>query len=340
MKFAVVISVGRGPESLTRAVKTQRLLLDLMGERLESVRLAAPHLFEFACIGAVTDRPDLFVIAGGPRAARLAGQIAHRHGVPILFLPGARAYDWGRRLWGSLSLDDMIAALAREDIRPTRLGAGFAGGEIFLGDARLGFLPQLANLNETFRETEMAMEGWSVFSRAVSLGRTIAGGRPEMHCPERDSMRVATLIVTAQGFDGSPSRNLAMQRPQNFSCSIWKYANPIAYTFAALKALAGGDWRKRADADCFECNELSIDMHSARWIVLDGEPVWSQKRVVLRFQPDAVRVFSFRQEQKGIDSNQSRTTLRHPAMNTEKKGTTGRRTAFSYRTPAEAGKRK
>ena len=113
MNIAAVIHVAPGLDALTRATQTQNLLLEHLGAQLGSIRLAIPRLFKFACLGAIAEKPDMLVVAGGPRAARRAGQMAYARRLPILFLPGHRSPRWAMRLWGSLSLEEMVAALAQ-----------------------------------------------------------------------------------------------------------------------------------------------------------------------------------------------------------------------------------
>src|SRR5262249_13808125 len=143
--------------------------LEHMGTRLESIRLAAPRLLRPACLAAVAESPDVLVIAGGPRTARRAAQIPYESSVPILFLPGARSPAWTGPLWGTLSLEDLIAALAREQVIPTQLSAGSANGQIFFDTASCGLLPQVPELRQAFGEAECFSEEWKVLARAANV---------------------------------------------------------------------------------------------------------------------------------------------------------------------------
>ena len=194
MKLAVVIGVGTGPEAFTQAAKTQALLLTQMGEKLGSVRIAVPRHLHSACAGAIADRPDVLVVAGGPRTARRAGQVAYQHGVPILFLPGLSSSHWAQRLWGSLSLEAMIAALSREEIGFSRLGVGIAGGEIFFDEARCGLLPQLALTHGALREAEGFSERW----RVLACDQLLSSVRSVRTVPAR-SWRAVKRIVPRLG---------------------------------------------------------------------------------------------------------------------------------------------
>lgn len=293
MKYGVVISVGPGQTALEHAVKTQSLLLQHMGDKLDSIRLAVPRLLEPACLGAVADLPDVLVVAGGPRTARRAGQIAHEKGIPILFLPGLRSPHWAKRLWGCLPLEGLIAALAREEIRPARLGVGIVGDRVFFGDARCGLFAQLDELHEGFRERE---GGWKVLMRAADVGKSIVRPGLEIHSLLIDVTRAAAFIVTAQNFDGSVSRTQAVPLLRTFSCTAWKHPDLFTHMHALLRAAAGRDWRKRTDVEHFECDELNVDAHGSQWIVLDDEPNWFSGIAAFRFLPEAVRTCAFRIE--------------------------------------------
>ena len=199
MRCAVVISVGPGPGALAKATRTQTLLLDHMGENLDSIRLAVPRLLQPACISAIADRPDMLVIAGGPRTARKAGQVAHKERVPILFLPGARVPHWATPLWNSLSLESMIAALARDDVKATRIGVGMAGDEIFFDEAQCGILPQLAEVRDAFCQAEALSDGLKVLARVTSLGSSLMRPGVRIRCDESELGKATALVVTAHG---------------------------------------------------------------------------------------------------------------------------------------------
>ena len=146
MKLAVVIDVGHGDEALKLAVHTQMLLLERLGTRLDSIRLAAPRLLDIAYASALAEKPDVLVMVGCARSARRAGQLAYEQKIPVIFLPGLDAPKWARPLWGTLSLDEMITALARGDIKRVRLSAALAANQVFFHEARCGLLPFLADL--------------------------------------------------------------------------------------------------------------------------------------------------------------------------------------------------
>jgi diacylglycerol kinase family enzyme len=206
MKFAVVINVGSGSEAREFALKTHSLLLEQVGERLDSIRLAVPRLLQAACISAVAEAPDVLVVAGGPRTARRAGQIAYEQGVPLLFLPGLRSPRWAKPLWDSLPLEAMIAALACEEVSPARIAVGMAGDQVFFGDARVGLLPQLAEVHGSFFESETMTESWRSLGRAASLAQSMAHPAVRI-CSSPHDFWASALIVTAQ--DGK----LSCQRP-------------------------------------------------------------------------------------------------------------------------------
>src|SRR5215510_7134662 len=159
MNIAAVIVVAPGRPALARATEMQTLLLEHLGPELGSIRLAVPRLLKFACRGAIAEKPDLLVIVGGPRAARRAGQIAYTHRLPIVFLPGDRGLRWAGQLWGSLSLDEMVEALAHERLTPVRLPVGLAGGQVFFGEAACGFLPQVGQLGSDLAEADTMASG-------------------------------------------------------------------------------------------------------------------------------------------------------------------------------------
>ncbi len=89
-----------------------------------------------------------YMWSGGRDLGVDAGQLGlwDRH-TNSLFARGPSPPKWAQHLWGSLSLKDMIGAIARGDLTPVRLGAGLAQDQIFFKKACFGLLashlPQL-----------------------------------------------------------------------------------------------------------------------------------------------------------------------------------------------------
>jgi hypothetical protein len=293
MKIAVVISVGRDPRALDRATATQALLLEHLSAHLNSIRLAVPRLVQAACLAAVAEEPDFLVFAGGARDARRAGQIAHLHGTPILFLPGFHPPVWARRLWGSLSLEEMVVALAREDVTPTPLGAGFAGEQIFFDNASYGLLPQLTLLSTEFADLERFSDAWQSFRWVAGLARALVRPRVRIECEAMDAARASTLVVTAQGFDAKAARSPPMPRLQTFSCTLWRHRGAAGYLKALLRAARGADWHVGGEPERFECGQLKIDGGATTWLLLDGDPLPFRGPIGFRFQPNTLETFAF-----------------------------------------------
>ena len=192
MNVAAVINVSPGQAALSQATLTQTLLLEHLGPQLGSIRLAVPRLLKPACLGAIAERPDMLVVAGGPRAARRAGQIAYAHRLPILFLPGHRSPPWARRLWGPLSLEDMVAALANGAVTPLQLPAGVAGGQIFFGNAYCGGLPHIRQLRDDLAEVEtLAAAAKMVAETAAACGLVL---RPRIAVQHQGNLRSDRIV--------------------------------------------------------------------------------------------------------------------------------------------------
>ena len=55
MKLAAVLDVGHGTAALKYAIDAQLLLLERLGSKLDSIRLAAPRLHRHACTSAIAE---------------------------------------------------------------------------------------------------------------------------------------------------------------------------------------------------------------------------------------------------------------------------------------------
>jgi diacylglycerol kinase family enzyme len=290
MNIAAVINVAPGQAAFSRATETQNLLLEHLGSQLGSIRLAAPHLLKQACRGAIAERPDLLVIAGGSRPARRAGQVAYTHRLPIVFLPGRIPVPWARPLWGQLSLEEIVAALAKEQVAPVWLPAGMAGGEIFFGNATCGFLPQFRRLRSDIVETESLSASARVISAAASASSLAFGRKVRIWCHGAPRMASA-VTVDVQGL--SPEKSLA--RFGAFACAAWS-RNTASLAGAKLRAALAGDWQSAYPPDRFTCTKLTIQTGSRTWLLLDGEVIPFGGAVELRYIPKAILTFAFAAE--------------------------------------------
>ena len=290
MKLAVVINVTPGAGALSQATHTQSLLLEHLGSRLDSIRLAVPRLLQYACRGAIAESPDLLVVVGGPKAARRAGEVAHTRDVPILFLPGMRFPPWARRLWGSLTLEDMIAALASENITPTKLAAGVAGQHLFFDNVTCGLVPHIAQFGAGLSEADTFADSVQLLSQAAGAIGTLF--RPRMRIASgRSVRRAAALTVNALGSEPEAERGTRVKRLRSLVCSSWPF-HGASHAIAILKALFGGDWRRGVEPERFDCTNLSLDAGKNPWLLLDGEPIQFQGPVEFRFLPEAINTFA------------------------------------------------
>lgn len=267
-------------------MRTQGLLLNCCGARLDSIRLAASRLLQHACRAALAEDPGVLVIVGGPRAARIAGQLAYERGIPILFLPGLRTPMWARHLWGRLSLDDMISALGRGDMKPTQLNASTAGGQIFFDHASCGLLPLAQALHRALAEADVFSEVWKSLVRGMRLSRLIIRPGFRFRCEDSRPRSATALVVSAT------YRESSEVQPPSFAYEAWKHS-----AFEHLGALAGAsfgaDWRRSGHHQQFECTRLAIDQKRATWLLLDGVPRRFDGPVEFAFVRNAIQTFAF-----------------------------------------------
>jgi diacylglycerol kinase family enzyme len=289
MNIAAVINVAPGRAALSHATETQNLLLEHLGSQLGSIRLAAPHLLKQACRGAIAERPDVLVFAGGSRAARCAGQVAYTHRLPIVFLPSRRPAPWARQLWGSFSLEEMVTALAEERLIPLRLPVGLAAGEIFFGNATCGFLPQFRRLRSDLIETESLSASARVLSAAASASSLAFARKIRIWCHGAPRTASAVMVEVQNPPDG------AVRRFGTFACAAWEQSS-ARLAGAKLRAALAGDWQSAYEPDRFNCSKLTLQSGTRTWLLLDGEVIAFNGPVELRYIPRAVQTFAFAAE--------------------------------------------
>jgi diacylglycerol kinase family enzyme len=239
--------------------------------------------------------PDALAVAGGPRSVRRAGQLAHEHGVPILFLPGFRAPQWVQQLWSPLSLEGMARAFANGQVKTIRLGAGAAGNQIFFQQAECGLLPHLPELREAFDEADLFSDGWQVLGRAANvLGRVLCP-QIRFHAENASLHRAAALVLAPGGEHADGTRRGYEDCRTMLECTAYRYGT-LGYAAALVRGSLGADWRGR-NAEHFESPRLTVEAKQGSWILLDGEPLRFDAPIEFRFIPGAVETFGFTCEQ-------------------------------------------
>jgi len=285
MKLAVIIDVGHGAEALKLAVDTQMMLLERLGSRLDSIRLAAPRLLDIAYASALSERPDVLVMVGSARSARRAGQLAYEQKIPVLFLPGLNAPKWAQTLWGALSLEEMIAALARGDIKRVRLGAGLASNQVFFDNASCGLLPFLPELRRDLSDSDTFSEGWQALMRAGDVSHRMLQPGLKFAVQASPTKRATALVLSASEPNLQVGSWPASYVPV-FRGTAFHYG-PFAYLAGLLRGGLGGHWQGGRQ-EHFTCTELSLRVQAGTWILLDGYPLRFRSGVDFRFIPGAV----------------------------------------------------
>jgi len=329
MKLAVVLDVGHERAAQEQAIRTQQKLLDCCGSRLDSIRLAAPRLLSHACRAALAEEPGMLVMVGGPRAARGAGQLAYEWGTPILFLPGSRAPVWARRLWGGLSLDEMISALARGELTPTRLNAGVAGGQIFFDHASCGLLPLVGELRNALAEADIFPEVWKTLLRGAGLARLAVHPRIRFRSEDSPSRSATALVVCPA------AREWGEARTPSLACQAWKHS-AFDHLGTLVSSSFGRNWRRSDPVERFACTHLAIDEKGATWLLLDGVPRRFDGPVEFKCVPDAVQTFAFGPRQAADDHSLSRFPHADARRRSASHGTFGRALTLPTSRPALA----
>jgi diacylglycerol kinase family enzyme len=312
VKLATVINVGYGAVALKHAVETQTLLLDRLGTKLDSIRLAAPKLLRQACASAIAENPDILVMVGGPRSIRRAGEIACERGVPILFLSPDTGV-WTRHLSASLTLEGMVSAIARERFRPVRIDVGTVAGRIFFEEASCGLFPHLAELHRAFEEADTFDEGWRVMSRAVQLAHLLVNPNVYFEGDNLSSGYAARLTVTVLREPVTAIENLRETPDSSLTCSATRY-DALGFLGGFLSRSNGATWR-RPRVEHFKFTKLRVNAGNPSWILLDGEPVRFEGAVQFGFAPTTLQTFAFNAAAPTVNDSNRNDFLRSASLN-------------------------
>lgn len=285
MKLAVVIDVGHGAETLKLAVETQMLLLERLGARLDSIRLAAPRLLDIAYASALAERPDVLVMVGSARSARRAGQLGYEQKIPVIFLPGVNAPEWARSLWGRLTLEEMVTALSRGDIKRVRLGAGLVANQLFFDHAACGLLPFVPELRRDISESDTFSEGWQTLRRAADVYYRMLQRQLKFSVQGSAINRATALVLRAT--EGHVQKgSVPESRLPMFHATAFHYG-PLGYLAGFMRGSVGQAWHGGRQEN-FACRELSLHAQPGAWILLDGDPLRLPGGAEFRFIPGAI----------------------------------------------------
>ena len=241
MKFAAVIDVGHSAPALKHAVDAQMLLLDRLGTRLHSIRLAPPRLLNNAYAAALAEKPDVLVVVGCARAARRAGQLAYEQKAPVIFLPGPNAPEWGHTLWDALTLDETVGALARDEIKRVHLNIGMAASQIFFQDVQCGLLPFVPELRRDLSASQTFVEGWHAVRRAAKVSGSLIR-RTFAYAPQGDGVKRATALVLAASDRNVQTGSLPDAHFPLFRGTAYRLG-PLSYIAGLVRGCSGGKWQ-------------------------------------------------------------------------------------------------
>jgi hypothetical protein len=242
-------------------------------------------------------------MVGSERSARRAGQLAYERKIPVIFLPGVNAPQWARTLWGTLSLEEMVAALARGDIKPVRLGAGLVANQIFFEDACCGLLPFVPELRRDLSDSDTFSEGWQALMRAAEVSSHMLQPRLKFRVP-RSAIRRATALVLRAAEGHVQAGSLPEPRLPVFRGTAFHYG-PFGYFAALLRGSVGQPWHGGRQ-ESFTCAELSLQVHSGAWILLDGDPLRLRGSAEFRFVPGAIESCVFAPARRIANDNARR----------------------------------
>jgi hypothetical protein len=179
----------------------------------------------------------------------------------------------------------MIDALEHGAIKPARLSAGNANGQLFFDTACCGLLPQLWQFRQAFADAETFSERWQAVARATALSRFLV--RPNIHFRVAAQRRGATALLIRARHESSAGP--AVQAQGNIlTCEAWRQGTFDALISAAFRA----DWRQ-APAQNFTLPELVIENRRPTWLLLDGQPVRFKGRITMNRVAGAVQTFAF-----------------------------------------------
>jgi len=242
-------------------------------------------------------------MVGCSRSACRAGQLAYEQKIPVIFLPGLDAPEWARPLWGTLSLDEMITALARGDIKRVRLSAAFAANQVFFHEARCGLLPFVADLRRDISESETFSEGWHSLMRAADVSHRMIHAGLKFALPGSRPKRATALVLHAGERSPQLGNVRASQIPM-FGGTAFHYG-PLGYLSGLMRGTVGGPWQGGRREE-FTCSEISLQVRPGSWILLDEDPLRLPGAVDFRLIQGAIESCIFAPAQQIANDNMRR----------------------------------
>jgi diacylglycerol kinase family enzyme len=283
MRFSVVVNSKAGSARRLGRPAVARLFKDALQKDLNSYRIISPRGLRAALAAAIDESPDVLVVVGGDGTARTATELAVENKIPIAALPGGTMNVLPKRLSGTMSLEDCVAALSRREFDITRVDCGFANERPFLVGAAFGMIPELALLREDFRLTKGIRDAARLSTRLIKTMPRLM--RPTVVCrSEAKEVRVPALIASVERVDhwGSPPETPERSEPM-FDCVAlcaerWRQVAGIM-----AKVALGRDWRGHRCIEDFTATRLTVQSGRHTRLTLDGEPLRLPSPVRVRY---------------------------------------------------------
>jgi diacylglycerol kinase family enzyme len=313
MRFSVVINSKAGTARRLGRAALATLFRDALGSGLAAYRFVSPRRLRAACLAAIEAKPDVLVVLGGDGTARTATELAVENKIPIAALPGGTMNVLPKRLSGTMTVENCVAALASGAFDTIRVDCGFANERPFLVGAAFGMVPELAGLREDFRLTRNVRDAVRLSTRVMKTVPRLM--RPTVVCDigEKRKVRVPAFIASVESVDhwGKAPASPEPSDPA-FDC-VALCAERWSQVFGVMvKVASGRDWRGHDCIETFSASRLSVRSGRHTWLTLDGERTRLISPVRVRYGRARVPMILFPEGFSGVGENDAtdRTSVR------------------------------
>ncbi|ESR23166.1 diacylglycerol/lipid kinase family protein [Lutibaculum baratangense] len=293
MRFIAVINREAGGVRRTGVRRLEEMAEETLGHQLVGLESARGRVFPSAVTAALAQRPDGLIAIGGDGTARTVAGYAITAGVPVTFAPAGTMNLLPRRLWGEREIEEVLAAIAAGEFCLDALPVAMIEGEPFFVAAAFGLVPAFGRIREHHRLARSWRRRLGALLQGLALGRRVFRPNVMFRSESRRTMRTPALIVTVGDADQLYPWRGVDAGIGGFECVSLRLEGWMDVLQLAGKTLLRRDWRDDERIESFSARRIVVSGRGRRlWMMVDGEPLWRDPPVRLRFSSSPMQVMA------------------------------------------------
>ncbi len=292
MRFIAVINREAGGVRKIGVGRLEALLEEHVEHQLFGIETARGATFPSVVAAALAQRPDGLIAIGGDGTARTVAGYAITAGVPATFVPAGTMNLLPRRLWGERDIEAVLREIGKGAFTREFIPVATLEGEPFFVAAAFGLAPAFGRLREHYRVARSFRRRLLAVLQALSLGQRVFRPTVSFRSDSHPVARTPALIVTVGDADQLYPWRGVSPGPRTFECVSVRIGGWRDLLHLGAKSLYSRAWRDDPRVESFEARHVVVGGRGRVWTMVDGEPLWHEPPVRLRFATAPMEVIA------------------------------------------------